>query len=292
MRVRQTGIVTVASSLALGIFATHAAAQEADLSACGNMYVAAEAKCEYVPKTECIAQCTPVRLEAACAADLSVMCDGQCNVQAEASCNVDCSADCKADCTVDPGSIDCSAECRATCGGDCKAQCAGGNGGAHCEASCEASCAGSCNAKCDVVPPSASCEAKCDASCSGSCEAKANVDCQVDCQAEGYASCEVMLKGGCELECTNNPDGGLFCDGQFVKSQSVDDCLDALEALLDVEVVTYAEGSGSCVNGKCMSSGKAGASCSALPGSGPTGGALASLFGLGAALVWRRRRAS
>ena len=141
-----------------------------------------------------------------------------------------------------------------------------------------------------MAPPTASCKAKCDASCSGSCEAKANVDCQVDCQAKGYAKCEVDVKGGCELECTKNPDGGLFCDSQFVKSPSVDECLAALEAVLDVQVVSYAEGSSMCVNGSCKSEGKAGVSCSALPQGGKAGGVLSGVLALGAALTLRRRR--
>jgi MYXO-CTERM domain-containing protein len=288
MRAGQAWFLALASSLSLGISATHVAAQ--DLSACGNMYVSAEAMCEYVPEQECIAECTPLSLEAACAADLSVSCDGQCKLEAQASCTVDCSADCQAECTVDPGKLDCSANCQATCGADCEASCRGGKGGAHCEASCKASCSGSCNGKCDVVPPSANCKAKCDASCSGSCKADANFDCQVDCQAKGYAKCEVDLQGGCKLECMENPDGGLFCDGQFVKSDNVDQCVAALEALLDIEVMSYAEGNASCVNGTCKSEGKAGVSCSSLPAGGGAEGALAGLVGLAGALVRRRRR--
>lgn len=287
MRARQAWMLAGATALSLGIFVTHASAQ--DLSACGNMYVSAEAECTYVPEQECVAQCTPVHLEAACAADLSVDCDGQCNLQAQASCTATCSGECMADCMVEPAKLDCSANCQASCGADCEASCKS-KGGTHCEASCKASCSGSCNAKCDVVPPSATCQAKCEASCSGSCEADANFDCQVDCQADGYVDCQAELKGGCEVECKENPDGGLFCDGQFVKSPSVNECLAALEAVLDVEVVTYAEGSGSCVNGTCMSEGKAGVSCSALPTGGASSGLLAGVFGLGAVFVWRRRR--
>lgn len=288
MRARQAWVLTVATSLSLGIFGTHAAAQ--DLSACGNMYISAEAECEYVPQAQCTAMCTPVTVEAACAAELSVDCDGECNLEAQASCSASCSGECMADCMVDPGKLDCSANCQATCGADCEASCRAEDG-AHCEASCKASCSGSCNAKCDVVPPSASCEAKCQASCSGSCEAEANFDCQVDCQADGYASCQARLEGGCEVECMENPDGGLFCDGQFVKSDSVDQCVAAIEAVLDIQVEGYAEGESGCDDaGVCTAEGKAGVSCSALPAGGASSGLWVGVFGLGAALAWRRRR--
>jgi MYXO-CTERM domain-containing protein len=284
MRATQAWVLTLASSFGLGTFTT-AEAEAQDLSACGNMYVSAEAECTYVPEQECKAQCTPVHLEAACAADLSVDCSGECKLEAQASCTASCSGECMADCMVEPGKLDCSANCQASCGADCKASCKS-KGGTHCEASCEANCAGSCNAKCDVVPPSATCEAKCQASCSGSCQADANFDCQVDCQADGYIDCQAELKGGCELECTENPDGGLFCDSQFVKSDNVDQCLAALEAVLNVEVVSYSEGS--CGNGTCK--GEAGVSCSALPMRESSSGLLFGAFGLGAALALRRRR--
>jgi hypothetical protein len=288
MRARQAWVLIGASTLSVGIFGTHASAQ--DLSACGNMYISAEAECEYVPEAECKAQCTPVHLEAACAAELSVDCQGMCNLEAQASCTASCSGGCMADCMVDQGKFDCSASCQASCAGDCSASCRGSSD-KHCEASCKGACSGSCNAKCDVVPPSASCQAKCEASCSGSCQADVNFDCQVDCQADGYVQCEADLKGGCEVECTRNENGGLFCDGQFVRSPSVDECAAAIEAVLDIEVEASASGSSSCDDaGTCQAEGRADVSCSALPVGGGGSGLLASVFGLGAALAWRRRR--
>lgn len=279
------GSLAVAGTLYVGLFASRAAAQ--DLSACGqNMYVGVEAQCKFVPPAECEVMCTPVNVEAACAAELSASCSGQCNVQLEASCNVDCSASCEADCNVNPGQFECQAECRGQCDADCSAQCKS-SGDTHCQASCRASCTGSCDASCKVTPPSADCKAKCNASCSGSCKAKANAQCNIDCQAKGYIDCEARVTGGCKGSCRANPDGGLFCDGQFVKSESVDQCAAAIEALLDVEVQGYAEGS--CANGTC--SGEAGASCSSMPGQTGSFAALAGVLGLALAAFIRRRRA-
>lgn len=280
----------MAISLVLGLCAADTQAQ--DLSACGeNMWVKAEATCEVVPPAECEVMCTPVSIEAVCAAELTAKCEGQCNVQAEVSCTADCSASCEADCTVDPGKFDCTAECQGSCEADCDARCSGGKGGAHCAASCRANCSGSCNAKCDVAPPSADCKAKCQASCSGSCEAEANADCQINCQADFDAKCDFDVEGGCKAECRKNPNGGLFCDGQFVKSSNIDQCANAIRDLLNGEVDLSATGSAVCKDGDCTAEGESSASCSLAPGAGnPAGLASAALtFGL-VALLRRRRR--
>jgi len=281
--------IALATSLTLGLFAANAGAQ--DLSACGqNMYIRAEAECKFEPPATCQASCTPVKLEAACAADLSVSCNGMCNANLDVNCQADCNVDCSAKCTVDPGKFDCSASCRGTCEADCDANCKAKPGDAHCQASCKASCSGSCDASCDVQAPSADCKAKCDASCSGSCKADANFDCNVDCQAKGYVDCSARLEGGCKAECMTNPEGGLFCDGQFVKSSNVDQCVAALESLLDVEVEYSASSSGMCSNGTCTSSSEAGASCSALNHKDSGISALAGLLLFGTVSAFRRRR--
>jgi hypothetical protein len=289
MQRAQTGLQVVASALCLGLFAAHASAQ--DLSACGqNMYIKADANCELVKPVECEAMCTPVTIEAACAAELTAKCDGQCKAEAEVSCTGSCDASCETKCQVDPGKFDCSASCQASCAGDCDARCAGGKGGAHCAASCKASCSGTCNAKCDVKLPEADCKAKCQASCSGSCKAKANADCQISCQADFDAKCDFDVEGGCKAECKKNPEGGLFCDGQIVKSASIDECADAIKGLLNGSIEGYAEGSAMCADGTCTSGGEAGASCSALSGKDAASGAFSALLVLGLASVLRRQR--
>jgi hypothetical protein len=289
MQAAQMVRLGVAGSLCSWLFAAHSEAQ--DLSACGqNMFVKAEATCELVPPATCETMCTPVSIEAVCAAELTAKCDGQCKLEAEVSCTGSCGASCEAECTVDPGKFDCSAECQGTCAADCDARCAGGKGGAHCAASCKANCSGSCNAKCDVAPPSADCKAKCQASCSGSCKAKANADCQVSCQADFDAKCTFDVEGGCKAECRKNPDGGLFCDGQIVKSDSIDECADAIKGLLNGKVDLTAAGSAVCENGMCDTEGEASASCSLAPGASAAGGLLSAAFSVGLVALLRRRR--
>jgi MYXO-CTERM domain-containing protein len=163
----------------------------------------------------CTAMCEPVSVQAACAADLRVDCDGMCNAEIEANCDVDCQAGCEGRCDVDPGNFSCAADCQADCSADCSGSCAADSDSARCEASCKATCSGSCDVECSGTPPSADCKASCEASCSGSCQGKANIDCQIDCQADGFAECEAMLEGGCEAQC-EKPEGAIFCDGQFV----------------------------------------------------------------------------
>jgi len=261
----------------------------AGLDACGDIHVEANAQCEVVVGAECDARCEPVRFEAACAADLQASCEGQCDASFEASCTASCQGSCQAECEVNPPSFSCSAECNANCGANCDAQCSASGNKGECRASCEASCSAECDASCSATPGSASCEAKCEASCEGECTAEANLDCQVECQASGYVDCKADLQGGCEVRC-DDPEGALFCDGQYVDAgNNLEKCVAALEAALNIEVEGYAHGE--CSGNKCEA--EAGVSCALMPGSPGSldSRVLAALAaGLGVAVVARRRR--
>ncbi len=277
------------------ILATGARAHAQGLDSCGDIHVEAEAQCTVVPPTAmCDAMCTPLSVQAACAAELTVKCDGQCNASASVQCTGSCQAECTGKCEVDPGKFDCSVECQAECGGSCEGKCQASGNKAECKASCEATCGGSCDGKCDVQAPSADCNAKCEASCSGSCEAEANIDCQVDCQSDFYADCKVEVEGGCKVACETE-EGALFCDGQYVDyGNNLDECVAALEAVLDANVMGYAEGSAECADGTCTAGGDAGVSCSAVPGPSKrgTGGWMIALGMIGLGWVVSRRRPS
>ena len=101
--------------------------------------------------------------------------------------------------------------------------------------------------------------------------------------------CKADIKGGCEADCKTE-EGALFCDSQYVDhGDNLNECINALEAVLTTEVDGYASGSASCEGGTCKSEGEAGVSCSALPMS--TGGsALWGLPLLGLVAFRRRRR--
>ena len=264
---------------------------------CGNIDVEANAQCEVKASGGCtVDDCTPV----SCSATLYAECQGQCNATPP-SCDVSCQGSCEADCNVDPGSFDCSADCTgscdASCSGDCSAKCASDANSAECEAKCEgtckATCQGDCDASCTGTPPEATCQAKCQGSCQGSCNAQAHLDCQLSCRAEGEASCT----GGCEVAC-EQPEGALFCDGQYVDhGGNLDSCVAALKDKLNIEVTGYAtaDASGQCSGSTCEgeASAKAGASCAMVPGSrghGPWSIALGlGLVAFGAGMRRRRR---
>ena len=237
-----------------------------DLSSCGDISVEVEAQCEVTPPgASCEAQCTPVTVEAACAAQLTAECEGECEASLDVACSASCQADCTAECQVDPGKFDCDANCQASCTGDCSAQCSAAGNKAECEASCRANCTGHCNASCDIERPQVDCMAECKASCDGSCRADASAKCQIDCQADLYAECKVDVEGGCKVDCETQ-EGALFCDGEYVdRGNNLKECVDALRARLDARVTWEAEGRSSCENGTCMAEGKASASCSARP---------------------------
>ena len=231
---------------------------QAGLEACGNINLSGSANCEFKTSGGCEAACTPVNFELACAGQGSVDCRSECNLDASVDCSGSCQGSCEAQCEVDPGAFDCSASCQTDCSGSCGASCsakceADGNSAecmGQCEASCEASCSTECDAECEVVPPSADCTAQCGGCCGGSCNASANFDCQVDCQADLKVACEAEMQGGCDVACSK-PEGALFCDGQFVNSQDVNECVAALAAALNIEVT----GSASCDNGSCEAEG-------------------------------------
>ena len=270
----------------------------AQLEACGDIHVEANAMCEVMVEGGCTTMCEPLSFNASCAADLRVGCEGSCDISAEASCTASCDvAACEARCEVDPGAFECHAECTANLSATCSARCEGMAGGgearARCESSCEASFSAECDASCSARPPSANCTARCEASCEGSCTAEANIDCQVDCQADGYVDCYAELMGGCMTHCTE-PDGALFCDGQYVDhGGNLDACMDALRDTFDIEVDASARGSAMCSGSSCTAEGEAEVSCAVGWQRPSRGGAAAGgLFAMLGLIVLGRRRKS
>src|SRR5262245_34615575 len=72
----------------------------AGIEACGDIFVEAEAECELVPPgAECEVHCTPISVEAACAARLEAECSGECSAEASVDCTASCQGSCEADCT-------------------------------------------------------------------------------------------------------------------------------------------------------------------------------------------------
>ncbi|MEM6989512.1 MAG: MYXO-CTERM sorting domain-containing protein [Myxococcota bacterium] len=260
-------------------------AHAGSLDACGDIHLEAEAECELVAQG-CDVECTPLVVEAACAGSLQVECSGGCELDAEVECTSSCQTDCEAQCRVDPGGFDCNAGCRTDCDASCFAACDSGD--SECRAGCEANCAAECDASCDLVPPDADCVASCEGCCSGSCRAEVNLDCQLDCQAEGFLECSASVQGGCEADCSE-AGGALFCDGDYIDhANNLDQCIDAIEGLLDGEVSGSANLE--CRGNECQFDSEGALSCSVsdAPSRAPIGLALGLLVGVG--LLGRRRR--
>lgn len=270
----------------------------ADLGACGDIHVEATAMCEVVPPgVECEGMCTPISVRAACAAKLEAGCQGGCDELPSVDCKGECSASCGARCDkLEPGKFDCQADCQADCSGSCQGNCEASDDSAQCEAGCMASCDAECKGSCDVDLPEADCDAGCEASCDGSCDVDANLDCQVKCQADGFADCESEIEGGCNVDCKGE-EGALFCDGDYVDhGNHLQECIDALEAALNLKVETHAEAS--CAGNTCkaqagakISSGGVSCAAASVDGDGTgVGAAGASALVALALLATRARR--
>src|SRR5690606_23167338 len=234
------------------------------LEECGSIELDGNAECELLVEGGCEVACEPPKMTLACAGELYVDCQAECNGELDVGCEVDCSGSCEAECEVDPGSFSCEGRCAASCEANCDAECQGAANGAECRASCEATCSGECDASCEGTPPEASCEARCDASCSGECRAEDNPDCQPDCQAKGYLDCRAEMELKCDAQC-QRPEGVLVCDGQFVDAAQVNQCINAIEAALDIEVEVSGSADADCQGNECRANAEGSVGCAVLP---------------------------
>jgi hypothetical protein len=284
------GHAFVFAAVCSGLFPRHASA---DLGACGDIDVQAQATCEVIPPSlQCEQMCTPVTIRATCSARLAASCEAECTQLPSVSCSGSCSAACESHCNVDPGKFDCNLDCKGSCDGHCEAGCQSSGDKTTCIASCQGSCSVSCRKKCDVQLPMADCKAGCQASCNGSCEVDTNLKCQVDCQAKGYVSCEGEVTGGCKVSCQRK-EGALFCDGSYVDDgNKLQQCVDALKATFNAHVQFMSSGASSCDAGTCTASGKASAKSNCSVVRAGARGSLALALGVFASALafWRRRR--
>lgn len=258
-----------------------------DLSACGDFFFdpGGDVECEVVVEGGCEAKCEPVAFSVECAADLYVSCEGECNVDIDVGCTVDCEGGCVTEC--EGGQFDCRAYCEGNCYADCDSRCSGDEDEVHCRSSCEAGCNVECGASCDIEFPD--CETECQASCEGECHAEANAECQISCQSGGYLECEADLQGGCEIAC-QEPEGAIFCDGQWINTDDLESCADAIVASFDVEIEGYANAE--CEGNTCTA--EAGCTSSCATAAPQSTDFTFGMMGLGAATLglaaFRRRR--
>lgn len=258
-RLLVAAVVTMGSTL---VFAENAHANQLD--ACGDFFFdpVGDIECEVEFEGGCEVHCEPIAFEIQCAAELYVGCEGGCDVDVDVGCTADCEAGCTGGC--DAGEFDCQAYCEGGCRADCDSYCETDGNSSECAASCEATCSGECGASCTVEAPE--CDVQCQASCEGECHAEANIDCQIECQADGYIDCQTRLSGGCEAAC-KSPKGAIFCDGQWVNTDDLDACVDAIQSFFDIEVTGYADAE--CEGNTCTAEAGCTASCATVPTNSP-----------------------
>ena len=210
--------------------------------------------CHFETGPTCTQQCTPE--------NYTTTCSTQCTDTATKTCTNDCETTCNTACTTKPATFTCKDECTSNCQAGCMAGCSGGDCSADCSASCDAQCTESCKEH----PGSTDCTTECQDCCGGSCTVQANVSCNQTCVSQ--------LSGGCTTKC-DGPNGGLFCDGQYIDIDTIDDC-------------TFSLGFATTTTGSLSTT------CSAAPGRDSRSGlpaALGALAGIGLFVSRRRRRA-
>jgi MYXO-CTERM domain-containing protein len=264
----------------------------AGLEACGNIHVEAEAECTVEGGVTCEGMCTPLAVEAQCAADLTIECRGQCEgeLSASAECTGSCEGSCVAECEVEPAEFNCRAQCNADCQGRAEGRC--GTGDSECFAQAEASCEAECSGVCEVEPGTADCEAECQGSCQASCEASATayLDCQAECQGPSFGECTAEVEGGCEVACESE-EGAIFCDGSYVDHDgNLQECVSSIEAWIRARVEINYGGEASCSGNECEASGFINCSCTTDPDHLGRDTAILTLAGLFLFGVARRRR--
>ncbi|MFO0550379.1 MAG: hypothetical protein U0271_18435 [Polyangiaceae bacterium] len=286
---RSASFLVFAVGLGTTAFLAANTAHAADtLDACGDFWEnPSTAECTVeVDVPTCETKCEELNVTVECSAELYVDCQGQCNVTVDVGCTTDCQASCELNCT--EGSFDCYAYCNGDCQANCDAFCADSGDQTQCLASCEASCTGDCQAGCEASPPD--CTGGCEASCQGECHAEANADCQVTCQSDGYVQCEADVTGGCKTQCSE-PDGALFCNGEWINTTDLDACIQAIEDQYNITVETHS--SASCTGNECTAEAGCTATCAVSPehqGSTSVGLAAFGLVGIGLFAARRRSR--
>lgn len=289
-------LLAPASLLTAGLVLLAPGTARAGIDACANVYVAAEASCEWVPAGEtCTTQCAPTTVQTSCAARLYTACASQCTASAEVTCTASCAESCVPSCVdvQEQQPPNCMGLCMSDCQMDCNDACAGAEDQGACRSSCAHTCSESCADQCDGSDEQ-TCDPVCGLACAGSCTAEANMNCQVSCQAESFTQCETEVVNECHTDCEQHG-GALFCDGSYVAHASaVEDCIAALQAELDIEVKGWAEGECHGLSGakKIECEAEAGLSCDVTRGTGGGGLAILALAGLiGIPALRRRRRA-
>jgi MYXO-CTERM domain-containing protein len=233
--------IVLLSAVALPLATSPAHAEDGGTgasAACGTFDFSGPLSCKIAVSGGCTASCTVDKLEIACG--------GHCSASATQTCTDDCGTACVQRC--DPSLLDCFAGCHAECDGPIAEQCRTKHPGEDCGKTAVSQCDIHCKDTCKI-PPS-NCAEHCNKCCVGSCDTQINFDCDFSCLADVKVSCN----GQCQ-----KPEGGIFCNDQFVNAPDVDACI-AYLATKSVRVDTSARVTASCTGSNCGGKADVGAS--------------------------------
>jgi hypothetical protein len=285
-----------ASALLLGLAILPNTAHAAALDKCGGVFLTSASQCEFKPIQDCMTTCSTTSVEQSCAQQTYTTCSDMCTTTDTTACtqthSTSCSMECDSISTQSSHDV-CVSECSNNCTSDAVSK--GDFGGDH--NSCSESCGHDCNTQCDscsTTDQSTDCTTKCMSIVQSECLEEVNRDCVLDCQTNNYTSCQTDTVNTCNTTCQNKG-GAIFCDGQFLDADNLQDCADQLATEfsfnIDVNVSAAVNGNGSITTTNSNGT-KSTTKCSfgAAPrhANGMIFGALAVL---GVAVARRRRRA-
>jgi hypothetical protein len=229
---------------AIGVWMFDTSPAQAELDACGGIFLSAESACEYRPKKECMTQCMTVAVEESCVAEVYNSCETSCSTTATTECESSCTTSCVNNCTttsVTQNPPSCMDLCLADCQDGDDSACGSATHRGPCGRCAKFNCNKRCEARCGDEPEPAKvttvteCSPTCTNACMASCTAKVNTQCQVDCQERTYTQCEQKMVEQCQTQCEDKG-GAIFCDGQFVNAADVHDCADEARVKIKIDI--------------------------------------------------------
>jgi MYXO-CTERM domain-containing protein len=285
-----------ASALLFGLSLLPGTAHAKALDKCGGIFLTASSACEFKPIQDCMTTCSTTSVEQVCAQKTFTMCSSMCTVSDTTMCTQTHTDSCMKEC--DSISTKSSHEvCTSECTDGCTNDAVGKHDFDGDQDKCHKNCDHDCNSHCDscsTSDQSTDCMTKCTSIIQNECTEEVNRDCTLSCQTDNFTSCQTDTVNTCNTTCTDKG-GAIFCDGQFLSADNLQDCADQLAAEfsfnIDVTVHATVNGNGSVTTTNSNGT-KSTTHCSFSPPTpGHSGMALGALAALGIVVARRRRRA-
>jgi MYXO-CTERM domain-containing protein len=290
MSIRITSALS-ASALLFGLSILPSAAHAAALDKCGGIFLTSASQCEFKPTQDCNTTCATTSVEQSCAAQTYTTCSASCTTTDVTSCMTTHSDSCSKECdtiTTESSHDVCVKECSSDCTSDAVSKNDFGGDATKCGESCGHDCSTQCDS-CSTTDQMTDCTTKCMAIVQSECMEEVNRDCVLSCQTDNYDTCTTNTVNTCTTSCQDKG-GAIFCDGQFVSADNLQDCADQLasEFSFNINVTASASATVSTATNDTKSSNKCSFGAAPRHSNGMILGALAVL---GIAVTRRRRRA-